>query len=633
MNKSIRLHAAVSDHSSQRLNAFPGRNLSEHAFDLMQVHIDQRIDPLLGNGYPGILEGLQLRSHHAGKQLQLHVQPGTAVGADGRAIRVFFPIELDWEALLNAHRHANADPEVRLHGLYFLTVRRMVGRVEDSPQARPCTRNQVDPLRDSRVETYATLDLQYITSLQSLMDMSQQRAVNRLCVRFLNEPIFDLDSGAVPLAIACIDNDTPQWIDTLGGHFLAQPDAAYHAFAAHWEGVLQALTEAQPEPVAKKALSLAGNILSRRRTATLTGNPGVVDLAGIRHPLFGALQPADSLEVSEMPLKEVSALSNTLRDLLGVDYMPAAGRFPDTLLGDIAGHQTGETAEDWALPELLFDARDLQVEMLPVPASTAFGVIHRELPRGALDLVHYQGDRLRIMVAVEDRDYRPDLMDLPEVDLDLIDDLFERAQNAIETEHDWATAHRELYNNLDSGLVVDGEITDEALALLKNTYLVAGYSITGSPDYPALDEDQREQLGIPAAIGNALKPAQFFADLSKQGSSRPYTNTIPTPPDGYDLPTFEPSTEDGLYRQSADLATQIEQLEESLEQGHDLIDELNDFLSIQRQHLDAITTNFAALAGGVAGDGSGLRLMRWNGALNFIADTTPPTSEDKTGIK
>jgi hypothetical protein len=635
MSKTIRLYQGAGSDSAQRLNAFPGRSLSEHSFDLMQAYVERRTDPLLGAGHPGIVEGLQLIDHHSGDSTQLLVQPGSAVGGDGRAIRVFYPIELDWPSLLAVYRELHPQEPETLDGFHFITVRRRVARVEDAALSSPCSRDQADPLRDSRIETYATLDLQFITALSELTAMSQRRAVNRLCVRHLREPVFDRTTGAVPLAIVRIDKGTPLWVDTVAGRFGAQPDAPYHTFAAHWNEVLNALDTNVGTSVSRKPLSLPGNLravsslniandlrltrtveLSRTLAPALPGNPAIRDVA-----ISDALSDNPTIRDALTPV----AAPRNLRTLLGVDYLPAAGRFPETLISEIAGSEDGE---DWQRPTLHFDARDLQVELLPVPASTVAGAVRRELTRGAIDLVHGQGDRLRIMVAVEDRDYRHDLLDLPEVDHDLADELFRRGQQAIEAEHTWALAHRELYQNLDRGLLdAGGEITDSALALIKHTYLIPGYATAESPDYPSLDEIQREALGIPPAIAAAITPDAFFDDLSGAGKSRPYSNTEVEAPADYQTPVFPGYQDDGLYRQSADLAAQVEWLEESLEESYDLVDELNDFLQVQRLHLDAITTNFAALAGGVAGDGSGLRLMRWNNALRFTPDVKTDTGE------
>ncbi len=666
MNKSIRLYKAVSDKSSQRINAFPGRNLSEHAFDLMQAHVDQRVDPLLGAHHPGIVEGLQLTTHSAGKTLQMYVQPGTALGADGRAIRVFFPIELDWEALISAHRQANDEPEINPNGYYFLTVRRMAGIVEDDPVSKPCTRDQLDPLRDSRVETYATLDLQYITDLSNLRSMSQRRAVNNLCVRFLKEPVFNPETGAVPLAIAFIDEGTPQWVETIGGRFLAQENAPYQAFAAHWEHVLESVDAVEPIAEAEKTLSIPGSMLSAKGSLIAKGvlnSNAVSDLLAESNKI-SLSQPSSSSILegawtgvltgkpssSESFSDGETELHPSLREALGVDYMPAAGRFPSHLIGDIAGYETEEIDEEteeernaWALPEMVFEENDLQIEMLPIPASTALGVIRRELPRGMIDLVHHQADRLRLLVAVEDRDYRPDLMVLPEVDYALIEELYERAQTAMEAEHEWAYASRELYALLDEDPYDDeGKLSEETRLQFKGTYLPPTYSThcDATPDselpykdYLNIRPTDREALGIPDPVCPVRTPGEIFSEMRIGGTGRPYSNTSPDEPDGYDPPIFDEVEDPGLYRQKYVLDAEVENLEEMLETNHDLIDEVNDFLSVQRQHLDAITTNFAALAGGVAGDGSGLRLMRWNNALQFqpldLAAINKVSADDK----
>jgi len=64
--------------------------------------------------------------------------------------------------------------------------------------------------------------------------------------------------------------------------------------------------------------------------------------------------------------------------------------------------------------------------LVPVPANSVDGVIQYELQRGVVDLVHNQHDRIRIMVAVEPDDYRDDLLNLPDIDRDLLEELHRR---------------------------------------------------------------------------------------------------------------------------------------------------------------------------------------------------------------
>ena len=57
--------------------------------------------------------------------------------------------------------------------------------------------------------------------------------------------------------------------------------------------------------------------------------------------------------------------------------------------------------------------------------------------------------------------------------------------------------------------------------------------------------------------------------------------------------------------------------------GGRLLEEVGDFLGLQRQQLDALTVSFSTLAGGVPGDGLGSQLVRWTAKANFVPK--PPT--------
>ncbi|MFM2069535.1 MAG: hypothetical protein RLZZ584_4444, partial [Pseudomonadota bacterium] len=71
------------------------------------------------------------------------------------------------------------------------------------------------------------------------------------------------------------------------------------------------------------------------------------------------------------------------------------------------------------------------------------------------------------------------------------------------------------------------------------------------------------------------------------------------------------TTSVGLLALQAGLRKRIATLEADLATGYGLINEITDYLGLQRQHLYNLTVSFTALAGGVAGDGSGLNLTRW----------------------
>jgi len=529
----------------RRLNSFPGRYLSEREFELLQAYVDDRIAPLVTGLPAGIVSGLEVRPEGSGSNTILHIQPGVAVGAGGRLMRLFYPLKQAWPEFAELMER-QLDNKLR-DGFYFLTLHAVVEEVDKNIAQEPCTRTEPDPLRERRLETVILPSLQFISANPRLLAMSQARAANRICVRFLNESPHDPKTGAVPVALLKVSNKTPQWIDTVAGRYLSEPDAAYRTFLAHNIGLLEQWQETNHQ--------------------------------GDTH--------------------------YSLATILGVDYLPAASPLPPKLLQDPAGNQ----------PVLAFHPADLQVELAPVPASTIGAVIERELPRGTVDLVHGQGDRIRLLLAIPDLDYRPTLMDLPQRDIQLEDELFRR---------------------------------EEAAALAWKARWMQWQLL-----FRGLDTDQLKLAQAPREIDRPVDPDNYRYDLVKQRLIAIYGNKIEfpesgtidpqyleslceigyCPPEPYSSHLFSPHNVAGytkvatpsapaeqLLLQREGIRGAIKTLTRDLDESFRLLNEMNDYLNLQRQHLDSLTVSFSVLAGGVAGDGSGNSMMRWNGAVAF--DTT-----------
>ncbi len=566
--KAIQIHDVVADNDTLKLMYFAGRYLSEQEFDLMQRYVEERCEDLLRTAWPGIVDGLEVSANRTGSDLDLAVQSGIAVGGDGRAIRAFFPIRVAWASLLEAYTVRITAPESSVqpvHGYYFLTLKRQTATIDDSPAADPCARSDLDILRDSRLETVASLDLQFISDRAAWMAMEQQRAASRILVNYLDLDFFDRETGAIPLALLKIENDVLQWVDVRAGRFNSQENAAYQTFFTYWQNIQRALN-----PPFDRATSLGAN--------------------------------------------------------LGMDYLPAAGSLPRGIVTDIAGAQLAIDANQWQLPTMQFEPFDLQVELLPVPANTVAGVLNYELQRGVIDLVHGQQDRIRLMVAVAPEDYRAELMDLPAIDFELVDELYHRHVAAASAYNEWANQFHVLYANLDRDATFDGDTPDtETRALFESVFKVVGP--TG--DFPNISvESRRLNVNIPVAQATPESSTSYMdllvserqAGLPETGAlPRPYSQAVPAAPTDLEVidPALDTEPEDGLYRQHADIKAEISAIEDSIDDATLYISEISDFIGVQRQHLDSITVSFAALAGGVPGDGSGLNLMRWSGQISY----------------
>jgi len=160
--------------------------------------------------------------------------------------------------------------------------------------------------------------------------------------------------------------------------------------------------------------------------------------------------------------------------------------------------------------------------------------------------------------------------------------------------------------------------------LLRQIYLVAA----PENDYFELDAKERELARIPVNQPRPQSTIAYFEDLIAQRSSK--SEVLPRP---YSLIKAEISEwqkkfpeivqqelniPDGLYRQREMLRYEIEIIEGFINESSSLIDEISDFLILQRQQLDSITVSFAGLASGIIGDGSGLSLMRWIDSIESI---------------
>ena len=266
--------------------------------------------------------------------------------------------------------------------------------------------------------------------------------------------------------------------------------------------------------------------------------------------------------------------------------------------------------------------------------------IAREIPRGVVDLVNTQGDRIRILVAIPDADFAPTLMDLPKTDALLDDAVYTRTQEARAAWQRWAELYTELFAALDSdALGTDNLPTDEAQLLFRGIRIPqppAGVFAVLEALAPADETVARKQLGIERPVTPPTTGAAFFSGLigrreekAKEAGTavpRPYAQGVPAAPDDLapDEVTGLPSVAAGLYRQHTDLVEEIRLLEEELDANDRLAADFDVFIRAQRQQVDSITVSFTALAGGVPGDGSGLQLAKW---LPFTQLTVLPPSD------
>lgn len=259
-------------------------------------------------------------------------------------------------------------------------------------------------------------------------------------------------------------------------------------------------------------------------------------------------------------------------------------------------------APDGTLPVCTNLPAHLHATLLPVRVSEFAPALAAAQARGLLALRDGRADRLHLLLAIPDADYRPDLLVIPQPDGPTLDALY-RAWLA--AQRAWAAARdarERLWRASDADRdSLGAEVLDALLPV---------------PD--------------PVAATPPAEPAALLAALVQRHAAE----TLAAPPayenfaawsathqaDG--TPAAPGFTGSGARIRLARAATRLMQLQQSLAARTDRLDGIRDFLGRLRQQLDAHTGSLAALSGGVASDGSGLRIARW---LPYVS-LTPPAS-------
>jgi len=613
MDQSIVISPVYGSADMQRLNFIAGRSLSQQEFALMQRYVDERCEDLLVARQPGIVYGLDVQAPQTKEEFSnssLRINPGVGVSWSGRVVSIRLPIHVKWEELRQEHLARQVaegeEPPAKLpDGFYFLTLRRQVRILDEIKKTDPCTRTELDPLRDTRVATLAQLNLQPLPFESTWLDYSRQRVAMQVFKLLLGshpltQPVpweksppeytaDDEETGGllaenpheIKLALIKVVDNIPQWVDPQVGRLLARDNAVQMAMLDYWHSIISAPARFR-----------------------LDGEPVELDK------------------------------KKNLQQLLDVDYLPAAGKFPEQLISNLAG-KVGKNHLQWQRPELQFFPYGLQIELVPVPANSVMGVIRQELSRGLIDLSGVEMDRLRLMVAVNPDDYHPQLLNLPEIDKKLVtEDLVNTQYQAYLAYKVWAEAYWNLYHKIEvRAPKIVPNLTLKARAIFSGLYL------THIPEGAFVDlKNQRalrRELAIPdyspapknaALILSELKTRRA-EELRAQGKPVAKDSDLPRPWNllepllkSIEEPVYE-NVEipegDGLIAERIDTREDIEDIEQFILRTNELIDEVRDLMSAQRQQLDSITVSFSSLAGGVPGDGTGLKLLRWSDKLTF----------------
>ncbi|RKZ70631.1 MAG: hypothetical protein DRQ44_00135 [Gammaproteobacteria bacterium] len=640
--------------SSKRLNLFPGRSMSETAFDKSQNYVADRIAPLLSGVWPGIQQGLEVEylskedqvasgsaqsytpgmltemaydsyspaypadeimpgyKHLRGNygvtlsaesavaeeseveeiQALFRVKEGSAVTASGTVVKLFNPLEMKWTDLI-ARSGLTSDKNIT--GLYMLCLGREIIPV-DYDEAPACRRHETDPARDTRFETVGYLTLQpvenFLYNASDLVAKHRHKTINRFLSKLIIGPMKPLLPNELStLGLVAMKQQKPVWFEANGCRFMSEHQGLPLAMLSHTEQVFKELI------------------------------------------------------ATNKKFKPVTALNKLVKSSKNIfQVLPAAGSFPRALLSNVA-------SIDSPLPAFAIDYPGLRVDMMPVPASGVAGILRRELSRGVINFTETSEERLRLLIAVPDGDFHPNLLDVPVSDKALSAQLYDYGMQAYNAWIDWRVQlgklFSQIYDETTYTVDTDSKLSADELAKL------------GLPD---LSQDQFDAPLVPAnpELLNSVpdKPSdyksEYFFDglIFKRGESHsatsykrlppPYRESVPESEEytvwlnetGDQLPVPENEVKPGLIIRRAELEKDIVNRIEELEQAHDFVDRINDLLLLQRQQLDAQSVSFATFAGGVAGDGSGLQLTRWLPFTSFEPTTkseVPPAEPDAGG--
>lgn len=583
----ILLHAPVAssplNNRAQRLervHMFAGRHLGEEEFDREQAYADLRLSGLLQGRPAGIVHGLEISTGAPGLSPaspvpdSLVLSPGLALDGSGRAVSLYYPLRAEWQPLLQRYRerHPLADPS----GIYYLLLRRD-NRQINAPLSDACQRQELDPTRDTQRVVSATLELQRLSiDPAAVTTLSRERIENWVAADRVDGTFMAALGSAVPLALVAIGpaldaaspfTHQPHWLSVEAGRYPARPHSGYRVLLDQVSAALRRVMQ---------------------RAAT-------------------GVSPA-------LPLADFLAAT------LHLDFLPAAGQLPLQWLQNPAA----------PAPTLLWLPAHVGVDMVPVPEAAVTELLHRDIARRVIDLRQPAGDRIRLLLAVNEPDYRPDLLDIPPTDTTLEADIYRFYRRAHDSWRRWHEQFNALYY-LGPSALPPLQQPDDAAAL----------------EPGVLDPAQFRHLDLPRPEQPPLPPADLFAavigradadlDPDNPGLPYPFNQGAPAAPAVYNQwlvagspPAVAAPAGDGLVIQYAVALVELEAVENQIRALRSRVEKSRDLLLLMRQQLDSQTVALAALAGGVAGDGSGLQVARWLPYASMAAATLSPEQSAAT---
>ena len=263
--------------------------------------------------------------------------------------------------------------------------------------------------------------------------------------------------------------------------------------------------------------------------------------------------------------------------------MPAAAELPAFLLERPEGVSP--------LPDLKWFPAGADEELQVIPAASLPVIMGTNLGRAPTGFDAVAGDHYRIGLVVSDEDYRPGLLQLPEVEQELVELLYRNArwcENA-------TMASRNLLHSL-----------------------AGGFEAPANPEIASVPELPQKPPSAQAVLENLGDQDWQAKSADTQGLHAPYQSSWPAPPDDLPAEDAEQPVAKGLLAKYVEETETIDALSEMLEDIDDLLEMLESERKQQRGLVDTLTIDLARLAGGIAGDGSGIKLASAAREINFI---------------
>lgn len=588
MNEILVSSHIPSDNDLERLNLFPGRHMGEDEFERQQAYVDRRLANVFAAMPQGIVQGLEVRSSQVNNKAGLVVTAGLGVAGNGQALGLYYPLYETWETLIQNYLDKTlADNPM---GVFYLTLERNTRYVDEDTRIHPEQRTEFDPTRDARRLIVGNLGFfRLAIDPEVASGLTREQVENTIAAMHVDTSFLDAMKYALPLGLV--------FVDDLNRGLGSSPAYGVRWFSAAC-GQYRALPNSGHQVLLNQTREAFGRIVRAAQAQSALTVPGYI--------------------------------SANLR----MDFLPAAGELPVALLRNLASRSSANP------PGIEWLPAHIAVDIVPVPEESVPALIDQHLGRRLVDLRQGMGERLRLLLAVNEPDYKPDLLDVPQVDQNLKLDLFRYFMRAYDIWAEWRRQFDVLYH-----LPADAKVELDPAAL-------EALDLPKPLAYPQFPIDFYTQLvgNIRATLGLAnAAPLPYpydeheTADIQAEIQTNAFTfyrswitryqNLINSPTDPRNFPAHEnPNAPTGLIIQYTDAQVDLDALDTQIRVTRSRIERTRDYLLLQRQQLDNQTVSLAALAGGVAGDGSGLQVARWLPytqlkASKVAAETTQPETE------